>query len=299
MRPEISVIMAVYNREKYLRQAIASVLAQSYDNWELIIIDDGSTDKSMEIASSFADSRIRIYNRPHKGCWHTKNYGISISRGKWILFLDSDDFLSKDYIKLGMEAITTFLGHEYYYPGKFKIVQEDGSLTDRIWRYREIPFEKRELLIHYFMNEMVNAIPHPGSFIKREVFFDYGAFDGSLFNFGDMAYTVQNGMMIDYKYLQRLEGYYNRQHSSQTNKNFGEKAKVIARLMQWVVENYPPKLYIRGFTAISNKKEKNIELHRFLIRRFTQLAENAGEHGKPFVDSARIHYNLLKNIRGV
>ena len=96
MNPLISVIMPVYNREKYIGEAIESVLSQTYKNWELIIIDDGSTDTTYKIISEYAnkDSRIKIFkNNINLGISPSRNKGLMFAKGKYIGILDSDDII--------------------------------------------------------------------------------------------------------------------------------------------------------------------------------------------------------------
>lgn len=94
MTPAISVIVPVYNTSKYLFQCLESILSQSLKDIEVICVDDGSTDKSLEILKEFSnkDSRIQIYCQENKGGGGARNLGISHARGKYLLFLDSDDY---------------------------------------------------------------------------------------------------------------------------------------------------------------------------------------------------------------
>lgn len=91
-KPLVSVILPVYNGEKYLDEAIKSILSQSYKRFELIIIDDGSKDKSLSIIKRFKDSRIKVYSQTNKGLAKTLNRGISLSKGTYIARQDQDDF---------------------------------------------------------------------------------------------------------------------------------------------------------------------------------------------------------------
>lgn len=92
--PLISIIIPVYNTEKYLDNCLNSILAQSYDNWEAICINDGSLDNSLNILKKYAekDKRIKIINQPNRGLSETRNVGIKKVKGDYIMFLDSDDF---------------------------------------------------------------------------------------------------------------------------------------------------------------------------------------------------------------
>jgi glycosyltransferase involved in cell wall biosynthesis len=91
MKPEISGLMAVYNGQEYLRDAIESILAQSTPNFELLIIDDGSTDLSVEIIKSFCDERIVLFEQENRGLSGALNIGIQMSKGKYIARVDADD----------------------------------------------------------------------------------------------------------------------------------------------------------------------------------------------------------------
>ena len=95
MNAIVSVIMPVYNTAPYLRMAIDSVVGQTFEAWELILIDDGSTDGSAQICDAYAreDSRIRVIHAGHHGVSHARNLGLEQATGTWVAFLDSDDEL--------------------------------------------------------------------------------------------------------------------------------------------------------------------------------------------------------------
>ena len=101
MMPEISVIIPVFNVEAYLPMCIESVLSQTFKNLEVILIDDGSTDTSGQICDNYAmrDSRIRVFHKKNEGQSIARNLGLEQSRGKYILYLDSDDcYIESDCI---------------------------------------------------------------------------------------------------------------------------------------------------------------------------------------------------------
>lgn len=87
-----SVIIPLYNKERSICSTVESVLDQTYTNFELIIINDGSTDDSLKMVQSFSDPRIRIFNKPNGGVSSARNKGIEVSRNEFIIFLDADDF---------------------------------------------------------------------------------------------------------------------------------------------------------------------------------------------------------------
>lgn len=96
--PKISVIVPVYNVELYLPRCINSILAQTFTDFELLLIDDGSKDKSGEICDEYAkkDNRIRVFHKENGGVSSARNLGIDNARGKWINFVDSDDWVESD-----------------------------------------------------------------------------------------------------------------------------------------------------------------------------------------------------------
>ena len=101
-KPLVSIIMPVYNTEKYLDQSIGSVIQQTYENWELIVVDDGSKDNSVSIIQSYAqkDQRIHLINNDsdQHGPGIARNIGLDHIRGKYTYFIDSDDWIDKDLL---------------------------------------------------------------------------------------------------------------------------------------------------------------------------------------------------------
>ena len=94
---KISVVVPVYNCEKYIERAIESVIKQTYDNWELIIVNDGSKDSSLQIAQKFAgkDARIKVIDRENRGVSVARNIGIDEASGDLLMFLDADDWFEE------------------------------------------------------------------------------------------------------------------------------------------------------------------------------------------------------------
>lgn len=105
--PTISIIMPVYNSSKYLKQAINSVLYQRFEDYELIIVDDGSTDNSLSIIEDYAlsDSRIKVMNQPNKGPSSARNKGLEAASGQYVYFIDSDDEVSESLLAKSIEKI--------------------------------------------------------------------------------------------------------------------------------------------------------------------------------------------------
>ena len=98
--PKVSIIVPVYNVEKYLAKCIDSIIAQEYDDWELILVNDGSSDSSKAICEEYCikDNRISLYNQENAGPSAARNLGIKKAKGKYITFIDSDDYVTPTYL---------------------------------------------------------------------------------------------------------------------------------------------------------------------------------------------------------
>ncbi|EPL6324416.1 glycosyltransferase family 2 protein, partial [Enterobacter hormaechei] len=129
----VSIIMPSYNSSKTIRASINSILAQSYDNWELLITDDQSTDDTLEIIKDLAakDSRIKIFqNENNSGAGISRNKSISNAQGRFIAFLDSDDMWEKDKLTKQINFMIKN-GYHLTYTQYIK-VDEDGNIKGKI-----------------------------------------------------------------------------------------------------------------------------------------------------------------------
>ena len=98
--PKISVIVPIYNAEKNIERCIKSILGQTYSNFELLLIDDGSKDKSIEICNQYSkmDNRVSVYHKKNEGVSKTRNYGIEKAKGQYLQFIDSDDYIERNML---------------------------------------------------------------------------------------------------------------------------------------------------------------------------------------------------------
>lgn len=98
--PLISIIVPVYNVDAYLKQCIDSILNQKYENFELLLVDDGSTDKSGDICDVYGkrDKRVRVFHKKNGGVSSARNVGLDNAKGDWIAFVDSDDIVTPSYL---------------------------------------------------------------------------------------------------------------------------------------------------------------------------------------------------------
>lgn len=133
MNPLISVIVPVYNVEKYLRQCIDSILAQTYKNFELILVDDGSKDKSGEICDEYAkkDPRIRVYHKKNGGASSARNYGLDNAKGEYISFCDSDDYVEPSWLSIFIDGMS----NADMVISSMSFIREDIGIERSIYKY--------------------------------------------------------------------------------------------------------------------------------------------------------------------
>ena len=137
----ISIIIPIYNAELYLHRSIDSILSQTYTDIEVLLVDDGSTDRSGEICDEYAnkDSRVRVFHKINEGVSSARNVGLDNAKGQWITFVDADDWIDKNmYQKLYNTAVSTQADivlcsfYEYHGLGKTFLVEAISTESDKI-----------------------------------------------------------------------------------------------------------------------------------------------------------------------
>lgn len=107
MNPFISIIIPVYKVEAYINKCLDSILAQNYDDFEVILVDDGSPDNSGTICDEYSskDARVKVIHKANAGVGAARNSGIDVAKGEWIMFVDSDDYIDQGMLQSGVDAI--------------------------------------------------------------------------------------------------------------------------------------------------------------------------------------------------
>lgn len=173
MTPKVSIIIPAYNVEKYIAECLRSVLAQTFSAWEAIVIDDGSTDNTLEVIKSFDDARIKWLSQQNAGLSTTRNQGVEMAIGEYILFLDSDDRLHEETVeqcytlaqKHQVDAVT-FDGYDFVEKkGKEQIVKR--GYFDRSCKLEEKRYSGQEFLEKEVYNKAV-VVSAPLYFVKKE-----------------------------------------------------------------------------------------------------------------------------------
>lgn len=175
--PFFSIIVPVYNVEKYLRECIGSVLSQTVKDYELILVDDGSTDKSGEICEEYAsqDERIKAFRKQNGGAASARNFGIKNAKGEYLLFLDSDDFwngedclkILKDTVKKPCD-IVMFKAAKYF----------DGRVIDSYGDYDLKTVEEASAgeIFRYMVKEHKQLASACNKMVSREYILENGVF---------------------------------------------------------------------------------------------------------------------------
>lgn len=160
--PLVSVLMTAYNREVFIAEAIESVLASTYIDFELIIVDDGSKDATVKIAQSYAkkDSRIKVYiNEKNIGDYPNRNKAASFAKGEYLMFVDSDDTIHPEGISFCVEAM------QHFSQSEFGIIIKDNGLTGP----QQLSTEEA-IQAHFFKTPFL--IVGPAGTIQRRSYFE-------------------------------------------------------------------------------------------------------------------------------
>lgn len=152
----ISVVIPLYNKEKFISSTIQSVLNQTFKDLEIIVVDDGSTDNSVAQVKAFSDPRIRIISQQNSGVSAARNRGIAEAKGEFIAFLDADDEWHPDYLMTQKQLTQTFPDCQVF-ATKYLFQDSQGSITPLI--IRNLPFNSEAgILSNYFL---VASTSHP------------------------------------------------------------------------------------------------------------------------------------------
>lgn len=229
--PKISIIVPVYNVESYIRQCINTIISQTFINWELILIDDGSPDNSGKICDEYAvkDSRIKVVHKYNSGVGASRNLGIDISTGEYVVFVDSDDFCTESYLDNFIQGLIK-------YPKSDLIIQGLYLYDDKI-------ISKRFFSESYY-NNVVSAIidnklfSYGGPYcklFKKEILQKYSIRFATNYSFGeDTIFFLRYLSHVQDLYFVSAVGYYYRDFQGN---RLSKKCHHFINLYQFAVES--------------------------------------------------------------
>lgn len=198
-KSEVSVILPLYNRENSIRASISSVLAQTFQDWELIIVDDCSTDNSFNVASSFKDPRIRVVkSEKNEGAASARNLGIRKAKGIYISFLDSDDAYEPRFLEESVKKLESSSPHIGICWTGYNLLRHVNGQTKQ-HQYMWKPSKGRPAYFSFLSDLRVGT--NSGITIKREVFDQVGIFDESLPAAEDTDLFLRISQQFSFEYV--------------------------------------------------------------------------------------------------
>lgn len=261
--PLISIIVPIYNCEQYLEQCIQSIIRQSYTNLEIILINDGSTDKSVDICNDYAkrDKRISVYNIKNHGVGHARNFGLNKANGYYVVFIDSDDYVELTYIEklyLSIKDDNTDLGvcsyNDLFNDGRQfpEIINTDkiSLLSDNIFNdygilgYRlSVPWGK----IYKLSIIKDNNIIFPEDMVTAEdqIFNDrYFRYVGKYRYIDECLYNYRIGNSNSLSNIRNLQSFYSEKKNLKYKRMFFDdcsvkyKEHILFRCLAFIAEEY-------------------------------------------------------------
>ena len=160
----ISILMPVYNSQEYLKNTVQDVINQSYGDWELILVDDGSKDNSKNICIELQkfDNRIRFINKENTGVSDTRNIALDNAKGKYIAFIDSDDSVHKDYLKILLSSIEKSKGQLAVCGFKERKISTNGQIEElsRVFYPKEVIAieDMKDLIMDFGNSGLLNPL---------------------------------------------------------------------------------------------------------------------------------------------
>ncbi len=224
----VSVIISCYNYAKYLPFCLESVLCQTYGDFEIIIVNDGSTDNTAEVVEEYLPNPlIRYIRQENAGQAHAKNTGIRAATGEFIAFLDSDDFWETDKLKKQMPLFSDPRVGVVYSRARF--IDENGrSLNLSVGGEYQRPRTGR-ITEHLFFD---NFIPFSSSIVRRECLGKAGIFDESIKMGIDWDLWLRISVHFGFAYVDEPLLIYRIGHSGQMSRNFEERQRCSDRIIQ-------------------------------------------------------------------
>ena len=241
MKKLVTIIVPVYNVERYLRKCVNSIIAQTYENIEIILIDDGSTDESGTICDEYLvkDNRIKVIHKENEGLSKARNVGIDISHGDFITFIDSDDYFDKKFVE-NMLKIAAELNADLVISGLKDVFEKQKKVYANESNYYTI-LSKEETYRKVLLQEEIDVSAN-AKLYKREIFTDIRYPVGELYEdikiidkiiekADKIAYTKYKG----YFYLQRNGSI---MHSKISKDQF-ILLETMERMLEFIQEKYP------------------------------------------------------------
>lgn len=278
---KISVVVPIYNSEKYLSQCIESILFQTYRNFELILVSDGSTDNSLSICKKYQqeDNRIKILELEHKGVSNARNQGINKSTGDFICFIDSDDEVDKEYLQ------TLILLQKKYNADIVEVdLQYIKNKPIKNTNTKEIVVTPRQMMFRLYSKNGIRTVIITNKLYKKEIFkkirFDTEHKNEDEFIIHKLIFETKNKIVISNQKL-----YFYRIHKNSRQRTFSikklellkvfdEREKYFPQDAELIHRNRIAKIDMILFLYSSCKINKQKEAQKYLKSIFKKEYQN-------------------------
>lgn len=297
MKELISIIVPIYNAEKYLKRCLDSILNQSYQNIEIILINDASTDRCDEICEQYSKqySQIKYLKNSNQGVSESRNIGIEIASGSYITFVDSDDYIEKDHIETLVEDVYIYKSDVIVGNYRMKNEKNINIANGNNYNYKNIIFPNNESklkLLQEFNNGKVSCYVWR-LLVKRE---KLDKFDKNIKFWEDKLFYIKLLLNINSIYFEKKITYnYFRNNESCTMK----KSNVIGKIQDIIKVNNEilEILKCNGITAQnleSDISKKNLEAILYFILKIYEYNVEDKHELKLLLESGEMKNFLLK-----
>ena len=238
IQPLVSIVVPIYNVENYLKDCLDSIITQTYSNLEVVLIDDGSSDLSPLIADKYSemDKRVKVLHKENEGQPKAKNLGISIARGEYVAFVDSDDYLREDFIE---SLVSSMLKFKTRIVTTTKMYPIDEDRIDRVELYsQKQAFEK---MFYGTLERSENGV----QLYSRSLLVEHGILANSNRKIGeDFDFLAQALMHCEKIAVDNRKMYYYRPNPKSlmrqsVNKEIMKSINTYATIGKTVMEKYP------------------------------------------------------------
>jgi len=187
-----SVIIPLYNKEKYIANTLRSVLAQTFSDFEVIIVNDGSTDGSAEIVTQFEDPRIRYYAQENQGVSTTRNFGIAVAKSDYITFLDADDYWYPEFLEVMKQNVADFPNASVFSAA----IEKQTSKGIFPAQYSVEKTDDRQLVNYFTSSYKETIICTSAAVFHKAVFEKSGIFDTEIKSGQDTDLWIRIGLLF-------------------------------------------------------------------------------------------------------
>jgi glycosyltransferase involved in cell wall biosynthesis len=293
-QPLVTVYMVTYNAEKFIAKAIDSILSQVYKNFELLVVDDGSTDKTEERVAAYSDDRIRYIYKEHKNYASGANIAIAEAKGKYVMAVDSDDFIVPDYIEKMVAFAEKHPQVDYFYPARFTLVNESGGLTSQQWDYMD--FSDNSVLPAFLFRNCYGPIPNPGS-LKRKTLFDKVELYDEVDTVEDFVFLCKNALKINFKRVDEHSTYFYRRHQQSNSLKFEARNRIMADALNGMVSIYPAEVLYPQIADVSDAALKERQYYKYVVETFCRHANGPmAQFGRYFQKYAEYYRSKLLRV---